>query len=214
MSQLLVAKIQQAAEKKTFLRGLSAHQQDSFRDFRQIYGLTQCCSQVPARSQRWSIGLRWRPFEYIVMFKKPLWDGWSFVTRHATLLKAAIRSRYTVVIKGRMWSGTKLRWPAVLERLVTKKPKCSGKISRMPLDQQFYQPFLQKARRDGSALSRSHPILTRPSKRHNGNYDTSDQATFFNKHLLILLILMSLFVVSDPGLVWSVVCVLQRWHQG
>ncbi len=45
----------------------------------------------------------WRPFEYtelIVMFKKPVWDDFSFVTWRIILLEVAIRRWCTVVIKG------------------------------------------------------------------------------------------------------------------
>lgn len=117
-----------------------------------------------ARSQRWSIGLRWRPFEYIVVFQKALWDDWSFVTRHAALqLQAAIRRRYTVVIKGWMGSGTKLRWPVVFPAVLTcykENIPCAVRSTVLPTR-------TTDMRQDGSVRPRWHPIVTRPSKSHN-----------------------------------------------
>lgn len=145
--------------KKTKQKGLSPYEQDRFRDFWEIYGLMQWCSQVQPDPKGGLLD----------------WDGGHLSTLSCSrnhfeatgalwhdmlsCWKRAIRRRFTVVIKGGMWSGTKLRWPGVFERrlLVTKKPKCSGKICPMLSDQQFYQPFLPKARQDGSVLSRSHP---------------------------------------------------------
>lgn len=117
-----------------------------------------------ARSQRWSIGLRWRQFEYIVMFQKALWDDSSFVTRHAATVVSSHQETVHGGHKGMNGVGNITQ--------VSCRVSSGAHVLReiyplVPLDQQFYQPEPLILRQDGSVLSRWHPIVTRPSKSHN-----------------------------------------------